>query len=214
MAEPFLFDLDGTLCDTLADIAQSANHVRRSWGLGELPVARVRDFVGDGARVLLRRSLYDLPELPSPDSRFWDEAFARYADHHERQCTVHVRPYPMVHSHLLQLQQRGHPLAVVTNKPERFARAILLHTGLDRFLPVVIGGDTLPQRKPDPAPLHEALQRLGRPGPPGTMVGDGENDLLAGRAAGLRTVAVLYGYGDEAVLRRIGASAYWTQFGA
>ena len=212
-ADPFLFDLDGTLCDTLADIAASANHVRCSYGLGPLPPAAIQEFVGDGARVLLRRALHGLPELPQPDSRFWDEAFARYARHHERQCTVHVRAYPGVAEHLQQFQQHGHPLAVVTNKPERFARAILLHTGLDRFLPVVVGGDTLPQRKPDPAPLRFALQQLHRAGPPGTMVGDGENDLRAGHAAGLRTIAVLYGYRPEAVLRQIGADAYWHRFG-
>jgi phosphoglycolate phosphatase len=213
-ADPFLFDLDGTLCDTLADIAASANHVRSIWGLPPLLPAAIRAFVGDGARMLLRRALHDLPDLPPEASRFWDEAFARYASHHERQCTVHVRNYPGVQAHLQQLQEQGHPLAVVTNKPERFARAILVHTGLAPLLPVVIGGDTLPLRKPDPAPLWLALERLGRNGPPGTMVGDGENDLRAGKAAGLRTIAVLYGYRPEAVLRSLGADAYWTRFGA
>ena len=103
MADPFLFDLDGTLCDTLADIAASANHVRATFNLAPLPPDAIQAFVGDGARVLLRRALHDLPDLPPEASRFWDEAFARYARHHERQCTVHVRNYPGVRAHLQQM---------------------------------------------------------------------------------------------------------------
>ncbi len=209
---PFLFDLDGTLFDTLADIAASTNHVRAGCGLQPLPEAAVQECIGEGARTLLLRALRDLPEPPPPEAPFWDEAYARYAAHHEAECTRHVRPYPGVADHLRRLAAAGHPLAVVTNKPERFAVRIVRHLGFDALLPVVVGGDTLPRKKPDPLPLHHALQALGRPGE-GTMVGDGETDLLAGRAAGLRTIGVLYGYRPAARLRAIGADGWWSRFG-
>jgi phosphoglycolate phosphatase len=210
---PFLFDLDGTLADTLADLAASANHVRRRHGLAPVAPAVVRTFVGDGARMLLCRALDSaLPVEPAARERALDAAFAEYVVHHQQQCTVHVRAFPGVREHLLALQARGHPLAVVTNKPERFALPIVRHLGLHELLPVVVGGDTLPQKKPDPAPLRHALHRLGAPPDEGTMVGDGVQDLRAAKAAGLRTIACLFGYGDPAALRREGADRYWRAF--
>jgi len=210
---PFLFDLDGTLADTLADIAASANHVREVHGLPAAPLAVVRSFVGDGARTLLRRALADvLPADAAATERAIDAAFACYAEHHAAQCTRTVRAFPGVRDHLASLRAAGHGLAVVTNKPERFAVAIVQHLGLHDLLAVVIGGDTLPLRKPDPAPLALALARLGG-GVAGTMVGDGVQDLRAGKALGLRTVACLFGYGEPARLRAEGADAFWSAFG-
>lgn len=212
---PFLFDLDGTLADTLADISASANHVRAGFGLPPLPPDRVRRAVGDGARELLRRTLQDGagPDSPPLDDAALDAAMRRYREHHDRQCTVAVALYPGVREHLERLREGGHPLAVVTNKPVRFAERIVAHLGLDRLLPVVVGGDSLPQQKPDPAPVAHALERLGAPPRRGTMVGDGVQDLRAGKAAGLATIACLYGYREAEVLRDEGADAYWRAFG-
>ncbi len=211
IAPPFLFDLDGTLADTIADIAASTNHVRGSHGLPALTLATVQSFVGHGAATLLHRAL---PELGygEQDPR-WREVQARYGEHHAQACTQTARLYPGVLHHLRTLRAAGHPLAVVTNKPERFARQLTAHLGLDPLLRAVLGGDSLPQRKPDPAPLLEALRRCGA-GPAGaTMVGDGETDLRAGKSAGLRTIACLYGYRPPELLRREGADVYWHRFG-
>ena len=212
---PFLFDLDGTLADTLADIAASTNQVREVHGLPAAPLAAVRSFVGDGARTLLRRALADvLPADAAATERTIDAAFACYAEHHAVQCTRTVRAFPGVRDHLESLRAAGHGLAVVTNKPERFAVAIVSHLGLHDLLAVVIGGDTLPLRKPDPAPLALALARLGSSGEvAGTMVGDGVQDLRAGKALGLSTIGCLFGYGDPARLRAEGADAFWRAFG-
>jgi phosphoglycolate phosphatase len=207
----FLFDLDGTLADTLADLTASANHVRSSFGLPPVDDAAVRGFVGDGARTLLRRALAGLDE-PLTDALV-DDAFQRYVEHHREQCTRLTVPFPGVRQHLEHLHDAGHALAVVTNKPERFAIPVVHHIGLAELLPVVIGGDTLPQRKPDPAPLRHALERLGAEITGATMVGDGVQDLRAGKALGLRTIACLFGYGDPEALRAEGADAYWTAFG-
>lgn len=209
---PLLFDLDGTLADTLQDIAASANHVRQQSGLAPLPLAAVREMVGDGATALLQRALGELRH-PADDAPFWRLALQRYAEHHEDQCTVTVRLYPGVAAGLERFAAADHAMAVVTNKPVRFAEAIVSHLGLDDLLPVVVGGDSLAVRKPDPAPLRLALSRLGDPPGRGRMIGDGLTDLRAGKAAGLYTIACLYGYRRAQDLRAEGADAFWEQFG-
>ncbi len=189
--------------------------MRAQHGLPALAVAEVRAFVGDGARTLLRRALAAvLPAEPAAAERVVSAAFAVYVEHHTAQCTQLVREYPGVATALAALRARGHALAVVTNKPERFVGPLLDHLGLRPLFGAVVGGDTLPQHKPDPAPLRCALQRLGAdPAGGGTMVGDGVQDLRAGKAAGLRTIACLYGYGDRDALAREGADACWQAFG-
>ncbi len=210
----FLFDLDGTLADTLPDIAASCNHVRARMGLPPLLTARVRTFVGDGALALLRRALAEaLPESPARADALLADALAAYLSHHEAQCTVHAHLYPGVRDMLLRLSATGHALGVVTNKPARFAGPILRALGVERLLPVVVGGDTLPQRKPDPAPVLHALRQLGTAPADATMVGDSVQDLRAGKAAGLRTIGCLFGYGEPAALRAEGADGWWSAFG-
>jgi phosphoglycolate phosphatase len=211
---PILFDLDGTLADTLGDIAASTNHVRALQGLPPLPQDRVRACIGHGALRLLQSALAELA-MPAGDPR-WQDLLAAYGEHHEAQCTKTAALYPGVAQGLLRLRSRGHPLAVVTNKPERFAKTLVAALDLGPLLPVVIGGDTLPHRKPDPAPLVLALERLGIPAGPlraaAVMVGDGETDIRAGQALSLRTVACLYGYRDEAALLALFPDVRWRRF--
>jgi phosphoglycolate phosphatase len=210
----FLFDLDGTLADTLPDIAASCNHVRARFCLPPLLTTEVRGFVGDGALALLRRALASaLPPTPTDADALLADALAAYLAHHEGQCTVHARLYPGARDLLQRLAASGHALGVVTNKPARFAGPILRALGVERLLPVVVGGDTLPQRKPDPAPILHALRQLGGEAGDATMVGDGVQDLRAGKAAGLRTIGCLYGYGEPAALRAEGADGWWSAFG-
>jgi len=205
---PVLLDLDGTIVDSLADIAASANHVRATFGLSPLPLAAVRQMVGDGVTMLLQRALADAPTAIAAS-----DAWPIYDAHHRDQCIREVRPYPGVPETLARWRSEGRPLAVVTNKPEHFARRILDHLDLTRFFGAVIGGDSVAERKPDPAPLREALRRLGADARGGLMAGDGLQDLRAGRAAGLRTAAALYGFRDPASLRAEGADEYWVAFG-
>ena len=202
----FLFDLDGTLADTLPDLAASTNHVRVQYGLPPVGVDAVRGFVGDGARMLLRRALRER----RPDEDEVTEAYELYVAHHDAQCTELSRLFDGAAAYLEALRRRGHPVAVVTNKPERFAVPVARALGLFAFTDVVVGGDTLSTRKPDPAMLQHALDRLGAPAAGATMVGDGLQDLRAGRALGATTVACLFGYGDPAALREEGADAYWS----
>ncbi|GAB4144232.1 MAG: hypothetical protein Fur0037_11980 [Planctomycetota bacterium] len=207
----WLFDLDGTLADTIEDIAASVDAVRARFGLSAIGVEAVRPMVGDGLGALLRRALSrGGVALSEKDLEMAGEF---YVSHHEAQCTRTVRLYPGVRDFLERLAGAGHPLAVVTNKPLRFARAIARHLRLDDLIPVVIGGDSLPQRKPDPAPLLCALQRLGVLDRQGTMVGDSPGDIAAGRAAGLETIACLYGYRPAEALIASGPDRFWRRFG-
>lgn len=204
----FLFDLDGTLADTLPDIAATTNHVRAVHDLPEVDLATVRSYIGDGARMLLQRALADR----QPDDAMLDAAFATYVLHHETCCTVDTRLFPGVHEHLVALREAGHPIAIVTNKPERFAVPVARFLGLDAFTDVIVGGDTLPTKKPDPAMLQHALERLGAPRHGATMVGDGLQDLRSGKRLGIATIACLFGYGDPEALRREGADVFWQAF--
>ncbi|MFN3244772.1 MAG: HAD family hydrolase [Planctomycetota bacterium] len=207
-APAFLFDLDGTLADTLPDLAASTNHVRERHDLPPVDDETVRSYIGDGARTLLRRALAER----DPDEAAIEQAFALYVEHHEQQCTQDSRLFVGAYDHLVELRERGHPIAVVTNKPERFAIPVVRFLGLDAFTDVVVGGDTLPTKKPDPAMLQLALDRLGAPLEGCTMVGDGLQDLRAGKALGARTIACLFGYGDPAALRGEGADEFWRAF--
>jgi len=207
MPEPLLFDLDGTLVDSLPDIAASANFVRRRYDLPEAPLDAIRAMVGNGMFVLLRKALEHRAET------VFDEAVEVYREHHEEQCTRLVRPYPRVPEGLAHWRAAGHALAVVTNKPEEFARRILDHLGLSEIVPVLVAGDSCAERKPDPLPVWTALDRLGCDRDRGLMVGDSLNDVRAGQRAGIRTCAVTYGYGDADGLRAAGADEYWSEFG-
>ncbi len=212
---PFLFDLDGTLADTLGDITASTNHVRAQQGLAPMPIESVRRCIGGGAASLLRRAL---PELGYGEADpQWGPLLAAYVSHHDAQCTMTARLYPGVLGCLQSLRARGHVIAIVTNKPERFALRVVRHLGLESLVSTVVGGDTTPARKPDPLPLREALSRLGLPHEgarlEGTMVGDGDMDLLAAKSVAMRTIACLYGYGDPVRLRELEADAYWERFG-
>lgn len=208
-APAFLFDLDGTLADTLPDLAASTNHVRALHELPPADDATVREFIGDGARALLRRALAER----RPDERALDRAFAAYVEHHEAECTRSCRLFQGAREHLVELQERRCPIAIVTNKPERFARPVVAHLGLDAFTDVIIGGDTLPTKKPDPAMLELALHRLRADRSTATMIGDGLQDLRAGKALGSRTIGCLFGYSEATKLRDEGADAFWSSFG-
>lgn len=208
----FLFDLDGTLADTLPDITATTNHVRQLHGLTPVDEKTVRSYIGDGAKALIRRALRELESDRELTEEFVATTFAAYVDHHRDQCTVHAQLYPGAREHLQQLRADGHPIAVVTNKPERFAVPLVQHLGLDAFTSVVVGGDTLPTKKPDPAMLVHALQQLHVDAPNATMVGDGLQDVAAGKALNLRTIGCLFGYGKQDALRAAGPDVLWSAF--
>ncbi|MDW8216100.1 MAG: HAD-IA family hydrolase [Acidobacteriota bacterium] len=188
-----LFDLDGTLVDSRRDLATALDLTLSELGLPSLGVEVVTRFVGDGARRLVERGL----TAACPDKFFSEdfvtEALERFKAHYAQCLLATTQPYPNVVAVLEHFAAL--PKAVVTNKPVAFSEAILQGLGLRAYFVGVIGGDTLPERKPHPAPVLAGLVACGVADPSAAvMIGDSPNDIRAGRAAGTRTCGVTYGF--------------------
>jgi len=195
------FDLDGTLADTAPDLTASLNHTLRTLGRDPIPEARVRHLVGHGARALIRRGL---TETGTAAEELVEEGFPIFIDYYADHICEGTRPYDGVEEALDVLAARGVALAICTNKPEALTFALLEALGwTDRFRGIV-GADTLPVRKPDPAPLREAIARAG--GGPAAFVGDSITDADTARAAAIPLIAVSFGFSDRPV-EALGADA-------
>lgn len=187
-----MFDLDGTLVDSVPDLAAAVDHMLALRGRPPAGVERVRDWVGNGALVLVRRALAG---SLAHDGVGEAEARAALEDFFEAYSGDHssTTVYPGVMPFLAWLRERGVALAVITNKPGQFVAPILEEKGLGDF-DWIIGGDTLPVKKPDPAGLLHVMRAAGAAPDRSLFIGDSRNDVLAARAAGVTVVAVDYGY--------------------
>lgn len=193
------FDLDGTLCDSLPDLAAAANATRSHMKLPPLPVPVISGYVGDGLAKLVHRLLCGSRDGEAPPDR-WEQAFAFFVRHYRSHLSVFTRPYPGTEAGLKLLKSLGIPLAVVTNKSEVLAAELLEQLNLAGYFSLILGGDSLPEKKPSPLPLLHAAERLGVAPANMLMAGDSANDILAAKAAGCLSVGVTFGYGDMAQL--------------
>ncbi|HQT65586.1 MAG: phosphoglycolate phosphatase [Acidocella sp. 20-57-95] len=182
-----IFDLDGTLIDSLPDIAAAANHVLSKRGLPPLTIAQVKPMVGDGGRALLSKAFAVYGQISGEDDY---EVFETYYTAHASALTV---IYPGIEEILQNLQAAGHRLGVCTNKPEAAARAVLHELGLAGYFQTVMGGNSTPYRKPDPRHLAATLASLNVDD--AIMIGDHHNDLAAAEGLGLPAIFVSWGYG-------------------
>ena len=184
-----LFDLDGTLIDSAPDLGAAADQMRVARGLPSLPLESYRHMAGSGARGMISVA-FGL----GTDHREFDALRHEFFANYEARMTRLTRPFAQVPEMLARLQTAGLPWGVVTNKAERFT--LPLTAAMPLFAPAgaVVSGDTTPHAKPHPAPLLEAARRLGLDATECIYVGDDERDILAGRAAGMPTVAARYGY--------------------
>lgn len=171
------FDLDGTLIDSLAGIAKAANALLHDKGLPPVPVAQVAGYVGLGERVFLQRLIADTDLVGAE----FDALMAVFIPHYVKVAQETV-VFPGVMPALARLRAAGHPLALVTNKPAAPLASVLAHTGLDALFDCVVAGDTLPTRKPDPAPLHWVADQLGAVD---LYVGDSPIDAETAQRAGV-----------------------------
>lgn len=183
-----IFDLDGTLIDSAPDIHNAINRVLLEEGLDTLSFAQVRGFIGNGVGVLIQRCAGALGH--AEDKVLQDKLAARFSEIYESAHGL-TKLYPGVTEALATLA-RNHPLAICTNKPEAPTRSVLHHFGLTDFFPVIVGGDTLPQKKPDPAPLLAAVSNLACERC--YFVGDSEVDAETAKRAGLPFVLFTEGY--------------------
>jgi phosphoglycolate phosphatase len=205
------FDLDGTLLDTAADLGVALNHVLVRAGRPQVPLAEVPDLIGGGAKMLLERGFARTGGLPPADElpALHQELIGFYRDN----IAHHTRPYPGAEAMLDALAERGVTVAVVTNKMESLALAVLDSVGLSHRFATIIGGDTLGPGHSKPAPdlLLEMRRRLGTG--PAAYVGDTTYDTRAAAAAGMPCVAVSFGFNDEPV-HTLGAAAVIDHFDA
>ena len=196
------FDLDGTLLDTSGDLAAAMNHALAEMGRAPLPVEQVRPMIGGGGRHMLAQAMIATGGL---DPAALEPAYKRLIAFYEDHLAVETRPYPGLEDALDALAARGVTLAVVTNKQERLARAVLDQLALIHRFAIVIGGDTLGPGRSKPAPdlLRLMVERCGGPA---AFVGDSRYDMEAARAAGLPRVLCSFGYRQEPI-EALGADA-------
>jgi phosphoglycolate phosphatase len=184
-----IFDLDGTLIDSRADLTAGINHMRNHYGLESLTVETVSEYVGDGVRKLVERS------LQGADVDV-DEALALNKAYYFSHATIHTTLYEGVETGLRELVSAGHTLALLTNKPGDPSRAILKHFGLDDCFAVTIGGGDVPNLKPEPDGIFRCLELTHGDSSNAWMVGDHHTDLAVAKNAGIRSALVSYGFGN------------------
>lgn len=187
-----VFDLDGTLIDSVPDLHAAGNMLLAEHGLDPIDLATARRFVGDGGLVFVRRSLAERGVTLEPEALA--AATERFIALYEAHASDRTLPYPDVPETLTKLKESGLCLGICTNKPERATHKVLALLGLDHLFEAIVGGDTLPVRKPDPEHAAEVLRRLGVAPEAACMVGDNEHDSSAGRGAGMRFILMRYGY--------------------
>ncbi|GLU34556.1 phosphoglycolate phosphatase [Trinickia caryophylli] len=198
-----IVDLDGTMVDTADDFTACINGMLTETGAAP-PVTRdeVVGYVGKGSEHLIRSVLAARFSADETEARF-EAALACYQAHYAKINGSHTRLYPDVEHGLAALRDAGLTLACVTNKPRRFAVALLEQYGLARYFSAIFGGDSLPRKKPDPEPMLAACAALGVAPGEAVAIGDSENDALAGRAAGMATLTVPYGYNHGNAIQTI-----------
>lgn len=187
-----MFDLDGTLLDSVPDLAAAVDSMLQQLGLPLAGIDKVRNWVGNGARLLVERALLSQREgvAAAGDNEAALALFMQaYADNHR-----FTRVYPGVLECLDWFTAQQIQLAVITNKPQRFVGPLLEEKGLAGYFRWVISGDTLSRQKPDPEALLHVMQAAGVEPSQCIFVGDSRNDVLAARAAGVPCIAVSYGY--------------------
>jgi phosphoglycolate phosphatase len=188
-----MIDLDGTLLDTAPDLADAAEAMLKELGLPTLELAEIKTYIGNGVSRLVKRCLTrDLHA--EPDAELFARALAIYEKHYGAHVSRKSQPFPGVVEGLQKLQQAGFKLACVTNKAAQFTLPLLRDTGLLSYFDLVLSGDSLPKKKPDPLPLLHAAQAFGIDPADLLLIGDSLNDTQAARAAGCPVFCVPYGY--------------------
>ncbi len=183
-----LFDLDGTLLDSAPDMLATANRMRKVRDMGPMTLADIRPHVSKGARAMLAAA------FPGMEVTAREALVPEFLSLYQQELGRHSVLFDGVDALLSALEAAGTVWGIVTNKPEYLARDILPQLGWETRCAVLIGGDTLAEKKPHPLPLQVAAERIGVPAGECMYVGDDERDIVAARAAGMPSVAALWGY--------------------
>jgi phosphoglycolate phosphatase len=188
-----LIDVDGTLVDSVPDLAWCVDEMMKTLGREPWGEERVRDWVGNGVERLVRRAL--IGQLDGePDETEFEKAYPLFLELYAENTSKRSTLYPGVQEGLDYLQDAGYSLGCVTNKAEQFTLPLLQDLGIYDYFGIVVAGDTLPIKKPDPTPLLYAAEFFGVTPEQSLMIGDSKSDVTAARAAGFRIICMSYGY--------------------
>ncbi|WP_296205058.1 phosphoglycolate phosphatase [Psychrobacter sp. UBA3962] len=212
--ELLIFDLDGTLIDSVPDLAQATNDMLTTLCKSTYPIETVRNWVGNGSRMLIERALVGSVEVAEGQlsKEEADHAEKVFFDAYAKVSGDNTVAYPNVSEGLKKLKQAGFTLALVTNKPSQFVPKILESFGWSELFTEVLGGDSLPAKKPDPEPLRHVCRTLQIAPEYAVMIGDSKNDIFAGQNANIDTLGLSYGYNYGQDIRELKPTAAFDDF--
>jgi len=193
--DAYFFDLDGTLIDSSKDIAVAANYALRKLGFKELPEDEIVKHVGYGGEKLIKGI------LPVNDEEIIKQGIQLFREFYFSNPVIHTHLYDNILDILLDLKKKNKKLAVITNKYFDISKQILEKLGIFDIFDVVIGGDSVKNKKPHPQPIIKAIKTLSVKNP--VMIGDSEADVNAGKNAGIKTVLVMYGFGNISIAKDV-----------
>ncbi|MDN3397818.1 phosphoglycolate phosphatase [Psychrobacter sp. APC 3426] len=211
-----IFDFDGTLIDSVPDLADATNAMLTTLGKETYSLDTIRNWVGNGSRMLVERALVGKVEVLEGELMVEeaDHAEQVFFDAYKNISGSKTVAYPDVDSGLKKLKAAGYTLALVTNKPNRFVPKILQSFGWQDLFVEVLGGDSLPVKKPDPAPLLHVCEALNVTPDQAVMIGDSKNDILAGQNANMDTLGLSYGYNYGQDIRELNPTEAFDDFAA
>ena len=189
-----IFDLDGTLVDSQYDLTDSVNFVRKEYGLNPLPVDKVASYLGSGITALVKAVLAELK------NENFDVAVKMFKDNYAKHLTDKTLPYNNITETLSNIPQQK---VLLSNKDEKFSKQILETLGLSKYFTEIYGGDSFKEKKPSPLPIYEIMKKFSLNKENIVMVGDGANDIMVGKNAGVTTIGVLYGYSSQERLNEL-----------
>ena len=191
-----LFDLDGTLIDSVPDLALAVNDMLKTLGRDGFDEDTIRYWVGNGAPMLIKRALVGRVDVKDDEIEpvLFQKAQEIYMRAYHKYLSVATTTYPCVEETLNLLSKRNFKMAIVTNKPYEFVPPLLKGLGIDKYFDVIIGGDSCSEKKPHPDMLECALKQLDSSIVQSVMIGDSKNDMIAANHLGMDSIALTYGY--------------------
>jgi len=190
-----IFDLDGTLIDSSPDLALAINHMLSTIKKETFSLDEIHHWVGNGAQTLVKRALSGSAQIASNiDEKEFEDALDIFLKFYAKNLAVQTITYPHVLSTLAKLKTHGYKLVIVTNKPFDFVAPILKALKLEEYFEFHLGGDSLKEKKPNPAPLLYVCEKLNVTVDECVMIGDSKNDILAAQACGMKSIGLTYGY--------------------
>ena len=212
--ELIIFDLDGTLIDSAPSLANAILFMLKELNLEPLDRELIKTFVGNGADILVKRSLARDKDYTKVkiDQELFNKAKELFFNYYANNLTQDTLLYPNVKETLKFLKEKGYTLALATNKPYRFIETLLEHFDIYDLFTIYLGGDSVENKKPNPQMLLEILNRLNKPPQKAVMVGDSSNDILAAKRANIDSIALTYGYNQGVNLKELNPTIICSDF--